>query len=465
MPSKPFIFFLTIVIGFGITLRLINLDQKLYWMDEGFTLLRASGYTGTEAERNLYRDQVISASDLLTFQRPSDEKGMFGTIRGLAVEEPQHPPLYFILTRVWEQRFGASKIATRSLPVIFSLLTFPILYWLCLELFGSPLVGWLSMAFFAVSPICLQFAQTARQYSLWLAIVLAACASLLQAIRNPTRVTWSLYAATLVVGLYTHLLTILVVIAHGIYILVIERSRFTKTVINFLLYAGISWVIAAPWLWVVWSHQEVANQTTEQLRRAIPLSALIRSCGISFGRSFFAWHFQYDSVLIWLTIPIAILTIAAFYFLYRQTPVRVWAFILLIMGATFLPFLLADLLLGGDRSAQGRYFLPGFVMIYLVLAYFLSSILLTRPNRLRQFRWGQWITTILISGGIVSSWTGSFASSWWGWSQFDVEIPPIVHQVAHPLVISDRRFFEMLTLGHQFHSDVNLLLLNPLWSH
>ncbi len=179
---------LILIVIFGIFLRTTNLSQKPYWLDETYTLLRSSSYTGREATEKLSNGQVINVKDILQYQHPSSQdKGWMGTIKGLATEEPQHPPLYFLLTRIWLQLFGNSRLSTRSLPVIGSLLAFPAIYWLCLELFSSPLVGWLAVALVAVSPINLRYAQEVRQYSLWTTLVLLSCATILRAIRQPTK--------------------------------------------------------------------------------------------------------------------------------------------------------------------------------------------------------------------------------------------------------------------------------------
>jgi uncharacterized membrane protein len=452
-----------LVVLLGATFRLINLDQKPYWMDEGYTLLRASGYTAAEARQQLFGGRVITVAEFRKYQSPSIEKGASGTITGLATEEPQHPPLYFLLTRFWEQLFGTSKTAVRSLSVIFSLLALPAIYWLCLELFAVPAVGWLAMALYAASPICLQHAQSARQYSLWLLLMLVASATLLRALKQPKRqnrtVYTGVYIVTIALGLYTHLLTGLIVIAHGIYLFAIEKFRLTISIRQYLISAAISIAIAFPWLQIVWKNRGVTERTTEWMNRPLSFSELTELWGQSINRGFVAWHFQYEHLLFYLVIPLILLIGYAFYYLCRHTAARTWAFVLILLGTSFLPFLFADLLVGGGRSTSDRYFLLCYVCIYLAIAYLLASKL-ALLRRTWQSQFWRLVTALILSIGVVSCANGALGKTWWGWSEFDVEIPPIVHQFSQPLVISDMSFYESFRFAHQFDPNVHLLLLD-----
>ncbi|MEA5473058.1 glycosyltransferase family 39 protein [Synechococcus sp. CCY9201] len=445
-----------LIILIGVSCRLINLDQKPYWMDETYTLLRASGYSAAEVRRQAFDGQVTTVAEFQKFQRPSLEKGAFGTIAGLAAEEPQHPPLYFLLTRCWEQLFGSSKAATRSLPAIFSLLTFPVIYWLCLELLHAPITGWVAMAFYAVSPIFLQQAQSARQYSLWTLLMLIASATLLRGIAQPSKRIWTIYIGATILGFYTHLLTGTVLIAHGLYLLLFQGFQFTRTLRYFMISAGTSLSAISPWLWLAWNNQDIAIQTTQWMTRPISHGDLIRAWGRSLTLGFGAWHYQYEHLLSYLSIPITLFLGYAIYHFWHSTAPRTWSFLLLLLGTSFLPFLVADLLLGGGRSTSNRYFLLCYISIDIIIAHFFTSKLHPEIGHAPSRLWAL-VMILLLSTGAVSCINGALGKTWWGWSEFDVEIPPIVHQVSRPLVISDLSFYESFRFAHQFNPDVHLL--------
>ena len=104
------------------------------------------------------------------------------TVKGLATEEPQLSPLYFILARFWVQSLGPQVVAVRNLAAWISLLVFPIVYWLCWELFRSASVGWMAVTIVAVGSFHVLYAQEAIPYMMFAALVLLSKAILLRAI-------------------------------------------------------------------------------------------------------------------------------------------------------------------------------------------------------------------------------------------------------------------------------------------
>ena len=92
------------------------------------------------------------------------------------------------------------------------------MYWLCLELFESSLTAWLAVSLLAVSPFKIVYAQAARPYSLFVLIILLSGAALLRGMWLKTNSSWAIYAATVALGFYSHLLFALVALGHGIYV-------------------------------------------------------------------------------------------------------------------------------------------------------------------------------------------------------------------------------------------------------
>ena len=97
-----------------------------------------------------FQCQTISVEDLLgKYQQINPEKTWLDTVKGLATEEPQLSPLYFILARFCVQSLGPQVAAVRSLSAGIILLVFPRVYWLCWELFRSASVGWMAVTIVA----------------------------------------------------------------------------------------------------------------------------------------------------------------------------------------------------------------------------------------------------------------------------------------------------------------------------
>jgi uncharacterized membrane protein len=228
LPVTGLPFLLIVVLLLGVFFRFVNLDQKVYWGDETLSSARISGYTADEIIQTLYTGREISVEELQKYQRSNTDRNLSDTLKVLATEAPNHPPLYYLMARFWEQAFGSTLAIKRTLPALISLLGLPALYWLCLELFGSSLTGGIALALVAVSPLHVLYAQEVREYSLWTVSVLLTSASLLYALRVNTKWSWSLYGLSFAIALYSHLFAGLVAIVQGIYVLIIERMRWSK---------------------------------------------------------------------------------------------------------------------------------------------------------------------------------------------------------------------------------------------
>lgn len=456
---KWLIFFLVLTTTLGIIFRLNNPTSKPYWIDESYTLLRASAYSSKEATKQLYNGNIITANDVLKYQKVSPEQNFTGTIKGLANEEPQHPPLYFLIARFWGRIFGNSKAATRILPALCSLLIFPAVYWLCLELFASPLIGCMAMALCSISPIYLRYAQEVRQYSLWLTLVTLSSAAFLRAIRKPDKLNWAIYTLLIILSLYCQPITFLVIAAHGIYILFTEKFRLTQKLVLYFSSSVISIIFFSPWLWLIFSKINIVKQTTWQMTKSLPLITMIKFWSISICHTFVALHFRYERILLCFTPFILYFILYAFYFLYRNSS-SIWVFVFSLTGATFVPFLIYDLVAGGKRSANERFYLPCYLGIYLAISFLLIIKITDKRKSTLQRRLWQGITAIILISGLTICGSSSIANTWWGWSEFEIAFSTIINQTEKPLVISDRRLYEIMPFTHQINPGTKMMLLS-----
>ncbi|MUL36283.1 glycosyltransferase family 39 protein [Gloeocapsopsis dulcis] len=233
IPQK-ILFLVIVLLLIGIFFRFTNLDRKVYWYDETITSLRVAGYRQTEVVQQIFNAKEISVQALQKYQKINLKTTLLATTYSLATEAPQHPPLYFLVARFWTQWLGDSVATMRSLSALISILIFPCLYWLCLELFKTPLFGWIAVALMAVSPFHVLYAQEAREYSLWTVTTLLSSTTLLRAIRLKTKLSWIVYAATIVAGLYSFTFSLFIIIGHSIYIATTEKFRLTKIVKSYL---------------------------------------------------------------------------------------------------------------------------------------------------------------------------------------------------------------------------------------
>lgn len=463
-------FVLLIFLILGLVFRFVNLDRKTYWIDEVFTSLRISGYTQAEVIQEVSQKQVISLEELQKYQQPNPEKGVIGTIKGLALEEPQIPPLFFVMARFWVQIFGHSPTVTRGFSSLISLLAFPAIYLLCRELFASSLTGWVAMALITISPFQVLYAREARNYSLWAVIILLSSWALLKAIRVNKKTNWLIYGTTVALGFYAHLFFALVAIGHSIYVLAIQSFRFSKTVRSYLL-SSLSGVIAfTPWIWIVINYSSsVTNTTGWQSQRKSLLSLIVTWLG-NISRAFLDLGVNSSTSITYL-IPLGIViviivsvVIYSLYFIYKNTPKQVWLFVLTLIATPALALIIPDLIFGGYRSAMSRYLMPCQLGILIAVAYLLTNKLssISLP-RWQQKLW-QLSGAVLISSAILSCIVSAQAETWWNIAygyQF-YPVASIINKATRPLVISEisgNNLGNLIALSYKLKPEVKFQLL------
>ncbi len=447
----------------GVFFRLADLGGKVYWHDEVFTSIRAVGYVGDDIEPAIFNGQILSADELLTYQRRVPDQGLDDTLYSLTTH-PEHPPLYYMLVRLWMGAFGDSVAAVRSLSAVFSLLAFPALYWLCQELFEVPLVGWMAIALFAVSPFHVLYAQEARHYSLWTLMTILSSAALLRALRGNRLGAWGLYALTLTVGFYTSLLSALVAIAHAICVVGSKKCRWTQSLRNFGLAGLVSVVAFAPWIGVLLRNWLLFRNKTGWVAASVPKSFLFKIWGLHLSSDFIDLGLPIDHVYTYGAPALALALVGyALIQLCRDNPRQTWLLVIGLIGLTIMAFIVPDLFLGGRRSSQTRYFVPLLLGAQLAVAYLLTTQLLRSPST-QQWIWRS-ITGIVITAGVISCAISAQADTWWTKvvSYVNPEIARIVNQADNPLVIGikgDVALGNIISLSYLVDADVKFQLLN-----
>ena len=477
--------FLCIVISLGIFFRFVNIDRKVYWYDETRTSIRAVAAYPPTAVRDIFDNRITDINDLQSYQTVDPARGILSSLTVMAQDDPKHSPLYYLLVGLWARWVGDSVGVLRTLSAIIGLLCFPCLYWLCWELFRSPLIGWVAIALFAVSPYHILYAQEAREYALWTLAIILSSAMFLSAIRVQSIQRWIGYAFTVGFGVYCHTLFGLIVITHALYVafdgasgevwgtlkqgLEGAKSRLIKLGIPYLLATFVGLCSFLPWARLIF-----------QKRNGLRLEHLEKQTGVLyvlkhwlFGVSAIFWDPNgaalidigqgTDTPLFYLTRALILGLIGySIYYLVRTAPNRGKGFVLLLTGVGLLTLLIPDLILGGQRSTILRYIIPGYLGVQLAVAYLLATRGLTTDFSGRRF-W-RCVIVLIFSAGIVSSTISSQAATWWNKynSYYNSQVADIVNQSSDPLLISDYSWYnstQLLSLSHLLSSNVDLQLL------
>ncbi|MFS0513851.1 glycosyltransferase family 39 protein [Nostoc sp. UIC 10607] len=480
-----------ILIGLGIFFRFAHLGHKIYCCDESWTSVAISGHTVAELKQEVSNYQgAIPITIFDKYQHINPDHGVADTVNYLITSDPQHPPLYYVMVRLWAQVFGDSPTGMRSLSALISMLIFPSVYWLCLELFESTVVGWVAMALVAVSPLQLFFAQEARQYSLWIVEILLSSAALLRTIRQENKVNWVVYTLTLALGLYTHLFTVLVMISHGIYVVIQQHFRFTKTLLNYLLVSIAAFLIFLPWLIAIIPHTRTALELTsgsavKWINNPFELIAifLIRVTRIFFDLNLTSDIFAFNSFTLEgslfysITALIFSLSLIGYliFFIIKTLKYKTSLLIFLMGGFTSLLLVIYDLISGGIRSIQVRYQLPLYLSLEIIVAYVLAFHIF--QEKMWQKNISQSLLVGLLIAGLISDVRFFQAGNWWTQSdgQFIRETGQFLKESERPLLVindSPINLGGILTLSRYSPkvsllpvADDSLLLIPPKYSH
>jgi uncharacterized membrane protein/photosystem II stability/assembly factor-like uncharacterized protein len=486
--------FIVTVLALGLFFRFAHLDQKVYSADEVRSILRLSGYTSQQFQDQVFTGEIVTRQDIKAYQSLQPQRHLGNTLTALS-GNPEHPPLYPLLTRFWMQLFN-DPLGARLIAIGFSLLALPCLYWLCLELFNSPLVGWITLLLVSASPFHIMAAQNTTQYSLWTLLIALSSTLLLRALRRGTTQAWSFYAISLAAAFYTHLFSAIVAVGHGIYVLIITFSQRSSNptdpnptdpkptdqspesqtpsagpwyapLLKFSLAGTGALVLFSPWLWIILTGLDKVEKNTRFYRGFDnDLETIIRRFISNLGNVFLDFHGQmgaeryFDYLLLGLVL-------FSLYFLWRHGKNDSRIFILILIVLTPIAHIVPDLISPSARSLQTRYYLPCFLGIDLALAFMIAGYMQSARARVWQQRLGQIILVVLISSGIMS---GVFVTQIYDWglddqkgtaSGWNLQIAPLINQADRPLVLSNATHSFVLALSHLVKDEVQFQLYQP----
>lgn len=390
-------------------------DPAHPWLshDEVFTLLRSAGYPAASLDALTAQHDPISAASLQTYLQLSPLHCWSDTFRALA-SHPEHPPLYFLLARLVRERLNDSVSALRHLSGVFSLIALPALHQLSRQVSARAGVAAVTVMTAAISPLQLLYAQEARPYSLLFLLTTLACCAYLRLRRRGDPASSRLYFITLVSGLYTSLIFLVVLLSHGLHAWLAgsppgHRRRWGMTT------AGAA-AVFLPWLLVIAGGLGPLLQHTAWLRDpagSLP-APLIRS--LHWSSSFLDLG---DGAPVWLPLLLLPLLVVLAWIgitaLRQQGEPGGWWLLVLLLLSNGLAVALPDLLLGGRHTLVTRYLLPASVSVLLLVAAGLESLL--RSRRLRPA--GLFLLTLVVMCEIASCRAILVSDTWWSRYSFD----------------------------------------------
>ena len=169
-----------------------------------------------------------------------------GTWKNLSyfITEDIHPPLYYVLLKLWAGMFGYGEFGLKSLSVVFFLLTLVVCYLWAKEVTESNLGALMGIFMLAISPFTRAYAFEVRAYSMFAFLFISACYFLHRAlIRSPYKadMNWMVFAVALPAMLMTHYITFFILPVFLMFILGFHliRGKVIESLKNLYVYIGL----------------------------------------------------------------------------------------------------------------------------------------------------------------------------------------------------------------------------------
>ncbi|EKD57197.1 MAG: hypothetical protein ACD_57C00382G0001 [uncultured bacterium] len=154
-----------------------------------------------------------------------------------------HPPAYYSIVETVYKFLPPTEVVTRSISIIFYLLTIFLVYKLASYVRGR-LFGLLSTLVVAVNPIFFTYAFEARNYTMFAFAATGSIYFLIKLSQKFTKFSALGFVVLSTLGIYTHYYMFFILAAQGLYLLLFDRGIFWKV-------TGLCGVIALlylPWL-------------------------------------------------------------------------------------------------------------------------------------------------------------------------------------------------------------------------
>jgi len=445
-----------VTIALGIVFRVEHIERRLFWQDETYTALRVSGHTDPEF-RTIFDSAVHQKSDVDRFQQFDPSLSVAGTVGGLATEEPQHAPLFYVLDHFWASIFGSSIPSLRALALLFGLLAIVTAYFFCIELTGSREAGLVVVSLLAVSPFFVNYAGQAREYTLWAAMISLTSWLLLRAVRLENATAWLLYTLATAVALYSDLLMIFVVAAHVLWV-AITYFRERGVLARFAVSVAAAALLFSPWLVVCATHASRIALEQKWGFDPYPLRLMIEKWAFNSASVLFDGEYARTQLMVFAAASLLLIAVAAVYVMRTEKPAT-RLFLIMLGGVIAVQQIGTDILTHGHESTTARYLVPLWLAALLVVATFLGRRLAVEPSRISTGWFAALLIVLAVAG--TSSAMNSSAVVWWDNNDNNPSTTIAADINASgptPLVVSEGHWAEVLVMSHYLRSGTHFVL-------
>lgn len=166
-----------------------------------------------------------------------------------AISDGVHPPLFYILLKIWILIGGESLVWLKALPLLFAIAVLVPLYLLCRDLTITFAEFCLALIFVSLNSYLIFFAQELRMYSLLAFLSITSMYLFVRFLKDESgsKIPAIILFAVNVLLVYTHYFGWMTVVAEGVVVLLLRRSKIK----GFLAQAFAVGVCFLPWCFLV----------------------------------------------------------------------------------------------------------------------------------------------------------------------------------------------------------------------
>lgn len=234
------------------------------------------------------------------------------TLFSFVAQDLIHPPLFYVLLKIWILIGGESLFFVRLFPVLFAVAALVPFYYLCRQLkLELPQIA-VAFAFFAFNGALVKYSQEVRMYSLLLCLSLFSIWLFLRFLDLGKNI-WILTIINVLL-VYTHYYGWLVVFAEILTIVILQRIKIAQISTMF----GIVFAAYVPWILMILSAARVNSGVGQNIGWIERPNAQVLIKSIA--NLVEPFYFQQSSVEpfsnLWISLPVIFLIFlaAAFFF-------------------------------------------------------------------------------------------------------------------------------------------------------
>ena len=207
-----------------------------------------------------------------------------------ALKHDGAPPLYYVLLHFWTNWFGTGDTAVRALSGVFSLATFPAMYFIGKRV-GDRFTAWAAVLIYATLPYSFRFGSETRMYALVMFLVAWGYLAFVRAIEKPTIGRLALVALVVAGLLYSQNWSLYLLAVVGLFVIWLawrgnDATRHGARLVIVGMIAG--GILFLPWVPTL--KYQIAHTGTPWGDPSLPWNGLTAAMGAFAGTATKAGH-------------------------------------------------------------------------------------------------------------------------------------------------------------------------------